>query len=380
MNARGNTLGLPTGCLMLLLVAHLGAGCDGRPGPLCDHGNINSVATSPSGTVLAVVGRYGRSHDGRLSLYDTRTGTEIAARLWPNRALLSAAFDMSAKRLAVSDEAGQVLIFQLQESAETDEGRLKLAKQSSAISRANDLVFSPDDSLLALACADHVVRLVHSGTGAIAAELRGHTGAVSAVAFGPDGRRIASAGGSDGTIKVWDVAQRTLSHTLAHGAADVSDLTFTPDGSRIVASYGDSLADPWVVLEYPSEQVRTWDAVSGELIRSFRVGGDRVTSVSPSPSRGLVIAGYTHEKGTTTDHAVAVISASSGERECTLRSPWRAPVARCYGSSHAVVVDGRSISSWDVSEPGQPRKMWEKEWRWQDKISRLSPMAGSTAP
>jgi len=380
MNARANTPGLLTGCLMPLLVAHLGAGCDSRPGPLCDHGNINAVATSPSGTVLAVVGRYGRSHDGRLSLYDTRTGTEIAARLWPNRALLSAAFDMSGKRLAVSDEAGRVLIFQLQESAETDEGRLKLAKQSSAISRANDLVFSPDDSLLALACADHVVRLVHPGTGAVVAELRGHTGGVSAVAFSPDGRRIASAGGSDGTIKVWDVAQRALSRTFEHGAADVSDVTFTPDGSRIVASYGDSLADPWVVLEYPSEQVRSWDALSGELIRSFRIGGDRVTSVSLSASGELVIAGYTHEKATTTDHAVAVVDASSGERQSTLRGPWRAPLARWQGSRHVAVGDGRFIGLWDVSNPADPREVWKKEWRWQDRISRLSASAGSAAP
>ena len=296
-------------CVCLLFVVQ--SGCASiwipRHGPLCDQGNIYSGATSPTGSVVAVVGRYGRSSYGRLSIYNTKTGREIGSRLWPPGRFLNVTFDPSGTMLAASDRAGNMTLWQLRESAKSEKNRLSLVARwatckASAfgppdwIMPTYDLAFSPDGSLLALACTDPVVRLFDVATRKIVAALHGHESPISAVAFSHDGLRLASAGSTDGTVNIWDVERRTLLLSLRRGVADVTDVAFPPNANWVVVSYGARFfsfsPQPSLTMEYPDEQVRIWDAASGKLIRSFRVGGDRVNSVSLSPDGQRIAAGY----------------------------------------------------------------------------------------
>jgi hypothetical protein len=365
------------------------SGCAGieipRHGPFGDQGNIYSVATSPTGSNIAVVGRYGRSSYGRLSIYSTKTGREIGARLWPpgrpTGGFLDVTFDPSGTMLAASDEAGYVTLWQLRESAKPEKDTLSLVARFRM--PADDLAFSPNGSLLALACTDAVVRLFDVATREITATLHGHERPISAVAFSHDGLRLASAGSTDGTVNIWDVERRTVLLSLRRGTADVTGVAFSPNANWVVASYGARFhptPQPRLTMEYPDEQVRIWDAASGKLIRSIQAGGDRVMSVDLSPDAQRIAIGYTYKKAGR-GNSIAIVTVDSGKHECTLQGRWRRPMASwCSDGEHVVVVSGSRITFWGVADAAAPKRLWEKRWRWRDKIPVASHLPKSGSP
>jgi len=347
--------------------------CDGRSGPLCDHGDICGVDASPDGTLIAVAGRQGRSRDGRLSVYDAQSGRELAAHVWLGDRLLCVAFDKGGRRLATCDSAARLVIWQITVSADAARGRLRPLSQLTVEAPGSRVAFSGDGLAVAVACRDHAVRVVDTIAMRLVKTLYGHKAGVTAVAFSPDGRCLASAGGTDGNAKIWDVGDWHLLLTVTYDSVDVTDVGFSVNGNRLIASYGKSFSragEPAGAMDYAEDHVRIWDAATGDLKGGFRIGGDRVTSLGLPPRNGLLVAGYTHERATTTDHAVAIVDTSSGNRQSTLRGTWRAPMARWCGTSHVVIVDGRFVSYWDVSSPADPRRVWGREWSWNDTLVR----------
>jgi WD repeat-containing protein 61 len=77
--------------------------------------------------------------------------------------------------------------------------------------------------------------------GALLESMRGHGSWVLSVAATPDGSSFAS-GGADGAVKVWDVATRACTQTLASEHTDlVWGVAFSPDGA-LLASCADDKA------------------------------------------------------------------------------------------------------------------------------------------
>src|SRR6202041_715340 len=54
------------------------------------------------------------------------------------------------------------------------------------------VAYSPDGAIVAVGCADKMVRLFEPATGKLMVEFVGHTDAVAAIAFSRDGSRLAS--------------------------------------------------------------------------------------------------------------------------------------------------------------------------------------------
>lgn len=349
--------------------------CGGRSGPPSDHGDIKGVDVSRDATLVAVAGRYGRSTDGRLSIYDARTGQELTNHAWSHSKLLSLAFDDRGRRLATCSSAAELAIWQILVSDDDKPSGLKPISRL-AINFCDSMAFSPKGDTLAVACRDGVLRIVDTASGRVVKELAGHTRDSIAVAFSASGHSIACPGATEGSVQIWDTRTWQLVHALTYsvGSVAVTDVSFSSDSSRLVVSYGkphDRRPGATSAGAYTGDHVRVWDMQTGHLRATFRVGGDRVTSARLSPSDGAMIAGYTQELAmTSSDHAVAVIDPSSGERYSTLRGTWREPIGRWCGDNRVVVVDGRFISCWDVTNLKRPERLWEAQWSWRDNLAR----------
>ncbi len=100
-----------------------------------------------------------------------------------------------------------------------------------------DAAFSPDGTLLATASWDKTAKLWNLATGALIATLVGHSAAIDIAEWSRDGALVAT-GARDGTVRLWD-RKGQLQTTLVC-AGNVHDISWAPDGKRVLAACGDA--------------------------------------------------------------------------------------------------------------------------------------------
>jgi WD repeat-containing protein 61 len=101
------------------------------------------------------------------------------------------------------------------------------------------LAWMPDSWTLACACDDGLVHLYDGEHGQLLDELKGHTGWVLSVAAAPSGATLVT-GGSEATLRLWDVATRTCAQTLSGEHTDLLwACAFSPDGSKLATGADD---------------------------------------------------------------------------------------------------------------------------------------------
>ncbi|MFJ8163096.1 WD40 repeat domain-containing serine/threonine protein kinase [Streptomyces sp. NPDC096136] len=161
-----------------------------------------------------------------------------------------------------------------------------------------------------------VLRMSGGGGGRAGTVITHHTDAVGSVAFSPDGRLLAS-GGSDRTVRLWDLAAGSGSSPFPARAATVTCVAFSPDG-KVLASAGldRSIAladvgrrsdraglkasagvlsaafspDGTLLADADDRTVRLWDLASGTVAATLDAHGGTVRSVAFSPD-GRTLAG-----------------------------------------------------------------------------------------
>ncbi|HEX6398931.1 MAG TPA: hypothetical protein VF108_00495, partial [Actinomycetota bacterium] len=201
-------------------------------GPASDAFWFGSFDISPDGSTVALAGGHGGCCNGRVRVWDMRTGEELYGLLYhldvqdvafsrDGEHMVSAGWDRGAR---VVDRRGD-LVATLRE------------RDGFVFERAR---FSPDGRLVATAAADRfepVTGRVQIWDWASERSLRTiRVEAVSSLDFAPDGARIAIAG-FEGVAGIWDVASGTPIVELAGHSAGVNDIAFSPDGG-VVATAG----------------------------------------------------------------------------------------------------------------------------------------------
>ena len=139
------------------------------------------------------------------------------------------------------------------------------------------VAFSPDDSILASAGADGVIRLWDVTTKQLLNTLEGHTDDVWSVAFSPDGNILASAG-ADGVIRLWDVTTKQPLNTLTEHTNGVWSVAFSPDGNILASAGADGV-------------IRLWDVSTGQNKATLEGHMLEVWSVAFSPNGNELASG-----------------------------------------------------------------------------------------
>ncbi|TFK18865.1 WD40 repeat-like protein [Coprinopsis marcescibilis] len=258
--------------------------------------------------------------------------------------------------------------------------------------------FSVDRRLIASGSDDSTVLLWDAESGEqVAGPLRGHANTVSCVVFAPDGDRFASAS-YDGTVRFWSLAsiqgggsdeggreggeeeEREEGGTpilILEHPAPVMNISFSPDGSRIVSGSSDRMVRVWdvesgEVLNGPleghedtvncvvfspdgttvasaseDETIILWDLVTNEMIGEPLEGHtDAVTSIAFSPDGRRLVSGA-H------DGILLLWDVESGRITCELTDHRNGVTSVSFSPDGKRVLSGscdETIVLWDVSQ------------------------------
>lgn len=106
------------------------------------------------------------------------------------------------------------------------------------------VALSPDGNTLATGIQDNAIKLWNIDDGKLIHTLTGHQGQVRTVAFSPDGKLIAS-GSQDGTVKLWNVSTGQVISTFTAHKEKVWSVAFNPDGKTLASTGQDGTVKIW---------------------------------------------------------------------------------------------------------------------------------------
>ena len=153
---------------------------------------------------------------------------------------------------------------------------------TNVLGAVNDVKFSPDGKLLAVAggqpSARGDLRLFDTSTWKLVGSLGGHLDTVSGVAFSPDGTKLASAS-FDKTVRLWDVKSGRVLHTFTGHSDFVYAVAFSPDGT-------------WYATASKDRTGRVVDAATGTGKLTFSGMDLEVLAVAVRPDGQAVTSGF----------------------------------------------------------------------------------------
>lgn len=221
------------------------------------------------------------STDGSIDVFDADTGRRINKFTSSNGGVLAVAISPNAERIAVAHENGMVVVRQ------RSTGATVFAIDGHA-GPVNDVAYSADGTRLATAGDDGMAIVWNANSGAEISTFADHTAAVTSVAFSPVNTTQVVSGSVDQTARLWNSSSGNViglfqpvfaggELIMGHNNA-VTDVAFSPDGTRVVTGSDDRNAIIWN---------------AGNFAELFKLTGHtgRITSVAYAPDGMTIVTG-----------------------------------------------------------------------------------------
>jgi WD40 repeat protein len=128
-------------------------------------------------------------------------------------------------------------------------------------------------------------------TGRVLRSFTGHTHAVQSVAFGTDGQTAFSAGGIDGTVRVWNLRTGQQVQSLHENTDPVKCVIPLPDGRHIVSAGGDVVHGDHGAFQAYGCAIHVWDLSTGKIVQNLEGHTLPVMSLACSPDGTRLVSG-----------------------------------------------------------------------------------------
>ena len=227
-------------------------------------GSCCQVVISPNGR-LAATGSY---DEKAARLWNLETG-EIAKELeGHSEYVVAVSFSSDGKLLASGSYDTTVILWDVA-------NRKMIRKFEPSEGKTYSVAFSPDDALLASGHVGGEIKLWDVASGKLVRSFKSDAYAVESLAFTPDGHLLAAR--SSFTVDLWDVAAGAVAHSLKGAAALISfaSMAMSPDGKKIVTGDTDG-------------SIRVWDVAEGKQLQELEAHVKPVDTVAFSPDGSLI--------------------------------------------------------------------------------------------
>ncbi len=225
---------------------------------------VRAAVFSTDGQQLLTAGM-----DGRILQWDVTRGARIRELFRQEHPFTSLDLDGPSERLLAVGFRCPLHILELKN------GRIVQALECPCMDM-RDVAVSLDGRLAAASGRNGKIRVWYLGDGSIVRELEGHERPVRALCFARDGRTLISAG-DDRTLRMWDTRTGALASSQTTGRTKIMRLIATEEGQ--VAGGGSD------------NSIRVWEIASGDELAHF-TGHTGTVSALASDGTRLVSAGF----------------------------------------------------------------------------------------